>query len=111
MFDLEKFKSGHPAVTRGGQVAHFVRMYAPSEAYPITASAEGVERAYTLEGSYFYTWEHDLDLVSMAGDSSREGHPPQGTLLLEMAPSPATSLVTSLVTPAGCSCFTETETE
>ena len=109
MFDLEKFKAGHPAVTRGGQVAHFERMYAPSEAYPITASVEGVERAYTLEGSYFYTWEHDLDLVSMAGDSSRRdaaaGTFPQGTPLLEMAPSP----VTSLVTPAGCSCFTETE--
>ena len=70
MFDLEKFKSGHPAVTRGGQVAHFVRMYAPSEAYPITASVEDVWTSYTLEGSYFCTGEHDLDLVSMAGDTA-----------------------------------------
>ena len=78
MFDLEKFKSGHPAVTRGGQVAHFVCMFAPSEAYPITASVEGASRAYTLEGSYFYTGEHDLDLVSLAGDSSRKGHSRKG---------------------------------
>lgn len=64
MFDLDKFKAGQLAVTRGGSVAKFVAYVEEARGQKLAALVDGDLLIYSEDGRFRMNESH-LDLIAM----------------------------------------------